>query len=70
MTEMRAFSFAEWLQPQRLIQMALRSPLGALATSRVIDGPTLIEWLKKNAPPETFRGRASTDSTGSDGCAD
>lgn len=41
MTEMRAFSFAEWLQPRRLIQLALRSPLGAIATSRVIDRPTL-----------------------------
>ena len=41
MTELRAFSFAEWLQPQRMIQLALRSPLGALATSRVIDRPTL-----------------------------
>lgn len=41
MTEMRAFSFAEWLQPQRILQLALRSPLGAIATSRAIDRPTL-----------------------------
>lgn len=41
MTEMRVFNIAEWLQPQRLMQLALRSPLGAVATSRVIDRPTL-----------------------------